>query len=100
MVRKGLGSASPLRSSEQTDTMIDGKEVFETTPCRIFHFPTEPPPNLTKCRQFCRFLNYVTSFPGFGRGLDSHRPSRSTQTFTVPLYACAAARHAPLLTGA
>jgi len=38
------------------------------------HFPTTCYDEFAKCRQFKRFQSFVSSFPSFGRGFDSHRP--------------------------
>jgi hypothetical protein len=37
----------------------------------------------TKCRQFVRFCLSTTSFPSFGRGFDSHRPSADRVLVTM-----------------
>jgi hypothetical protein len=37
-------------------------------------FLIEARPEIAKCRQLKRFQIFVTSFPSFGRGFDSHRP--------------------------
>jgi hypothetical protein len=41
------------------------------------HFPTTCYDEFAKCRQFKRFQSFVSSFPSFGRGFDSHRRSRN-----------------------
>jgi hypothetical protein len=38
------------------------------------HFPITCYDEFAKCRQFKRFQSFVSSFPSFGRGFDSHRP--------------------------
>jgi hypothetical protein len=38
------------------------------------HFPITCYGEFAKCRQFKRFQSFVSSFPSFGRGFDSHRP--------------------------
>jgi len=46
------------------------------------HFPITCYDEFAKCRQFKRFQSFVSSFPSFGRGFDSHRPLIDAVGFT------------------
>src|SRR5215469_7274750 len=44
-------------------------------------FPTKTKTAIAKCRQFKRFQIFVSSFPSFGRGFDSHRPLQQQRLY-------------------
>jgi hypothetical protein len=61
------GAAMPNEMSAACDRKMAGLVSFSIC------FPIKGFSKTAKCRQFKRFQIFISSFPIFGRGLDSHR---------------------------